>query len=63
VAQVVECLSSKHEVLSSNPNTTKKTNQTKEMLLHSCILGLFVELTFIISAIISEDWTIDNKNY
>jgi hypothetical protein len=33
------------------------------MLLHSCILGLFVELTFIISAIISEDWTIDNKNY
>jgi hypothetical protein len=34
VAQVVECLSSKHEILSSHPTTTKKKKESEATAGH-----------------------------
>jgi hypothetical protein len=36
VSQVVECLPSKHEILSSNPSTTKKGMKWQERLPSKC---------------------------
>jgi hypothetical protein len=65
VAQVVECLSSKHEILSSNCNTTKKKKKNKKLRLETWLKWWSACLTSgrLRSTPAPQNWKKKKRNY